>query len=441
MIPAPTLPNEDQRVADLLRHNILDTEAETDFDELVQLAAMICGAEIALVSLVDDRRQWFKAKVGLEAQETPRDIAFCPHALHGQDIFEIDDATQDERFHDNPLVVGEPQIRFYAGQPLRSSQGHPLGTLCVIDRYTRTLSTAQRFALKILARQVENLLDLRLKVEDLSQSLSIIEEQRQSLERLNQIKDQTLGIIAHDLRSPLAALDNTIALFEQGFLEGRKIGALIPEVRPHLQKTHDKVSKVLDWAKEQVKKPLVTPYAFAVEPVVVACQDWVQSMADAKGVHLYHQVSPAVYALGDRDWVEIVLRNLLSNAVKYSFKDGNVEIFAQVQGDKVRIGVKDEGVGMDAYTLEAVGERYRGLSTTGTAREKGTGLGLMLCQTYLGNLNTQLEIVSEVHQGSTFSFVLPQADPTATPAPMPQDPDAAILNPPDPDYQPLGSLD
>ncbi|MEB3163558.1 MAG: GAF domain-containing sensor histidine kinase [Prochlorothrix sp.] len=413
MIPPSPLPNESDRVADLLRHNVLDTEAEQEFDELVQLAALVCGAEISLVSLVDDHRQWFKAKVGLNAEETAKDIAFCPHALHGRDIFEVPDAALDERFYDNPLVTGEPKIRFYAGQPLRSSLGNPLGTLCVIDRRPRQLSTSQRFALQTLAKQVERLLDLRIKVYDLSQSLRVIEQQRESLDRLNKIKDQTLGVITHDLRSPLASLENTIQLFEQGLLDGRKTAELIPELRPYLQQTYDKVNKVLEWAKDQAERPVISPSPFVVNPVLLASGEWVETMAEGKGVKLNYRLEPSLQALGDRDWVEIVVRNLLTNAIKYSFQGGTVEVFARLEGDRVRIGVQDQGVGMTAYTLESLLERYRGTSTLGTAREQGTGLGLVLCQAYLANLNTRLEIESEVKQGSTVSFLLPHVLPPA----------------------------
>ncbi|MEI6430176.1 MAG: GAF domain-containing protein, partial [Pseudanabaena sp. ELA607] len=154
MIPADPLPNEQERYAELLRYEILDTEAESDFDDIVKLASLLCKSEISLISLIDDHRQWFKAKTGLNATETPKELAFCAHAIHQDDLFEIPDASQDERFHDNPLVTGEPNIRFYAGQPLNSAQGYKLGTLCIIGRQPRQLGDKERYILKILGRQV-----------------------------------------------------------------------------------------------------------------------------------------------------------------------------------------------------------------------------------------------------------------------------------------------
>jgi len=136
------------------------------------LAAHICEAPIALISLVGEDRQWFKAKVGLEMAETPRDISFCGHALHQRDLFIVRDATQDERFADNPMVTGEPGVRFYAGAPLVNGDDAPLGTLCVIDRVPRTLTQAQQQALRVLARQVMTHLDLRRDTRRLAASES-----------------------------------------------------------------------------------------------------------------------------------------------------------------------------------------------------------------------------------------------------------------------------
>ena len=155
--------DEQQRLEALLDLELLDTPEEIEYSELAQLASEICGTPISLVSLLDKERQWFKAAVGTEIKETHRDVAFCAHAIHGAELFVIENATEDERFSDNPLVTGPLHARFYAGVPLEAPSGHAVGTLCVIDTIPRTLSESQTNALKILARQVKTRMELRHK--------------------------------------------------------------------------------------------------------------------------------------------------------------------------------------------------------------------------------------------------------------------------------------
>ena len=144
---------ESERLSALYSYRILDTPPEQDFEEIIALAAQIVNVPIALISLVDKDRQWFKANIGLNVNETARNISFCTHAIQGTGIFEIRDATQDDRVQNNPLVTEDPNIRFYAGMPLITSDGYGIGTLCTIDRVPRELTEAQRKALEILGRQ------------------------------------------------------------------------------------------------------------------------------------------------------------------------------------------------------------------------------------------------------------------------------------------------
>ncbi|MBO0357001.1 GAF domain-containing DNA-binding protein [Hymenobacter sp. BT186] len=155
-------PNEAERLEVLRNYQILDTPPEKAFDDLVRLAAYICGTSVSLVSLIDAERQWFKANVGLtQYQETHRDAAFCQYAMLSNDVFEVADATQDPLFRQNPMVIADPNIRFYAGAALISPEGMPLGTICALDTEPRTLTEQQRDALRILAREVVAHLELR----------------------------------------------------------------------------------------------------------------------------------------------------------------------------------------------------------------------------------------------------------------------------------------
>ena len=206
---APLPAREHERLRALDSYNVLDTLPEQSFDDLTRLASFICGAPIALVSLIDEDRQWFKSRVGLEAAQTPRDQAFCAHAIHRPDLFVVKDALADERFADNPLVTSDPNIRFYAGVPLVTSEGHALGTLCVIDRVPRDLSPEQGEALRALSRQVMSQLEVRRTARELERANAALEAEAVERER-NQarLREQAEllelahdAIIVRDLRS------------------------------------------------------------------------------------------------------------------------------------------------------------------------------------------------------------------------------------------------
>jgi GAF domain-containing protein len=188
--------NDAERVAALQKYAILDSEPEQAFDDLTQLASYVCKTPIALISLVGEDRQWFKSKVGISATETSRDIAFCSTAIQQPDVFVVPDALQDERFRTNPLVVSEPNIRFYAGAPLINEDGYALGTLCVIDRAPRELGADQEAALKALSRLVLMQMEFRRNLILLKEALNDRTREEHEREReLKKVQDQLLRVL------------------------------------------------------------------------------------------------------------------------------------------------------------------------------------------------------------------------------------------------------
>ncbi len=221
MIPAPLHPDEAVRMQALVDAALLDTPPEQMFDDIVKLASLICGTPIALISLIDRERQWFKARVGLAATETARDLAFCAHAILEPGLFEVEDAHKDPRFADNPLVTGHPDIRFYAGVPLAPGDGPPLGTLCAIDRVPRRLTPTQIEAMQALARQVEADILLRMAVR---RTATLNDELQRAAEALHETEAKTRALLA-------ANPDGMIRVTRDGTVLDRKIGrerAILP---------------------------------------------------------------------------------------------------------------------------------------------------------------------------------------------------------------------
>ncbi|HLW35798.1 MAG TPA: GAF domain-containing protein [Chthoniobacterales bacterium] len=202
--PYPVPANEGERLRTLRAYKILDTKPEEHFDELTRLAALICGVPISLISLIDSDRQWFKSKFGLDVQETPRAQAFCTHAIMQPELFVVPDATKDERFANNPLVTGDLNIRFYAGEPLAARDGHVLGTLCVIDHVPHTLSDAQKEALKIVGQLVIANFELRRDLQELRDALASTGDGKnplpESMPNLEEIISRLQGV-ASDLQA------------------------------------------------------------------------------------------------------------------------------------------------------------------------------------------------------------------------------------------------
>ena len=191
--PLALVSDEQERLEALRSYNIIDTDPEPVFNDLAQLAAYVCGTPMAVVSLLDDERQWLKARVGIDLREVPREQTFCQYALRANDVFEIPDTLADARYASNPMVTGAPHIRFYVGTPLLTPEGYSLGTLCAFDTVPRSLSTDQREALRLLARQVMAHLELR-------RTRLLLDDERRKLEGVIRLAVRTDGLVPANSR-------------------------------------------------------------------------------------------------------------------------------------------------------------------------------------------------------------------------------------------------
>ncbi len=400
-IAASLHPQEEKRLKALESFKILDTLSEANFDELVALAAEICETPISLVSLIDKERQWFKAKVGLDAKETSRTIAFCSHAILQEEVFIVEDSLQDERFKDNELVSAFPYIRFYAGAPLFTKEGLPLGTLCAIDSKPRSFTPLQIQTLKTLSKVVINQMELRLAIIKQNEGLEF-------LEKLNLDKDRFFSIISHDLRAPFNGLLGMSSLILEEFesLDKSEIYEYTQVINKSAMSAHRLVENLLHWSLQEGGSLKPDMKKMSLLELVEDVKQTLNLFAKQKEIELKASGNWNVEVTADQNLLKSTLINLVSNALKFTRQQGKVELTASISNDFVTITVKDNGVGIPEDKLLKLKKLGETKSTMGTHGEAGSGLGLKLCFQFLNMMESNLEVESTLNGGTSFSFKL-----------------------------------
>ncbi len=388
MIKVPNHPKEESRLSALLRYEVLDSEDEAAFDELTQLAAYMCETPFALFNLIDDRRLWCKSRVGLDVHETGRDIAFCSHTILQDDIFEVQDALRDERFFDNPFVMNDPKLRFYAGIPLFSEEHLPIGTLCVLDPRAKALSPEQQNVLRVLSKQIVNQLETRLN--------------NRRLQRITEQYDATLGMLAHDLTSPFNGILGCAKLLNE-----QSDDLSSDEVKEMAQGIYVSSLKVYQLLDELMRSVLCSMGASPgeqkncnVSSMLDETMDFLKEAFSFKQLSLVNRLRRHLEISGDPAWVKTILRNIITNAIKHSPQGGSIFVeYGQVTGRMVEISITDEGRG---FPLEEI--RRQALASTeadsDSVGEVGHGLGLNLCRKLAEQQGGSIYIDPECRHGA-----------------------------------------
>lgn len=398
-MPSFPLPaNEEQRVAALHSYNILDTAEEIDFDELTTLASAICQTPIALISLVDDNRQWFKSHKGTLEQETPKELSFCAHAIASfDDITIISDAAIDPRFSDNLLVTGETNIVFYAGVPLINEDGLALGTLCVIDHHKKTLTDEQSAALKILAKQVMARLELKKK-------MMILEKANQDLRDANVFIQKFASMAAHDIKNPVSSilLTSQALKIRMQKLEDEGCSKLIDLNIASTKNLMTLLDEMLAYSRSPslllAKKQQVNLNTLLKKVITLVT---IPANFDVQLPNEDYQLNTSVVAL------EQIFINLLSNAVRYNNKDtGNVQIRFDEDEHFYRFEVEDNGIGIAEQYHEKIFNNNFTLKITDRYNNKGTGIGLSTVKELIKALKGTIYVKSTPGEGATFFITI-----------------------------------
>jgi signal transduction histidine kinase/CheY-like chemotaxis protein len=398
MIPAPRPVNEAERLAALRSLDILDTPPEEAFDRIARLAARIFEVPIAQVSLVDEHREWFKARCGTDQPEGDRRAAFCAHTILSNEALIVEDALADERFHDSPLVRDQG-IRFYAGAPLRTRNGLNLGALCVKDRRPRKITPAQVETLHELAAVVVDQMEHRLVA--------------MRADAANEAKSRFLANMSHELRTPLNAIIGYSEMLQEdaGSLGDPRFVDDLQRIQSAGKHLLTLINDILDLAKIEAGKTDLYLESFDLAAVVDEAVATVAPLAAQNGNELLVEKGPQLGCVrADLTKLRQALFNLLSNAAKFTH-NGRIRLSAQRRdeggSDWIVLSVADTGIGMTPEQVAGLFEAFAQADASTTRKYGGTGLGLAITRRFCRMMGGDVTVESEPGKGSTFTIRVP----------------------------------
>jgi signal transduction histidine kinase len=392
-ITASQRPNEAERLQALRSYGILDTAIEPAFDDITRIASYVCQTPISLISLVDEGRQWFKSEVGLGMRETPLDQSICAHALLEHSFLEVQDATKDARFDCNPLVTGEPHLRFYAGALLRTPDGLPLGTVCVLDNKPRQLSSEQRDILAALARQVMSQMEFR-------RALLLSDRLQRNISRL-------MAVAGHDLKQPLQVMVIAIDRIRNKLTDAKDRERLGLAIDAGMRMAEE-LDRLAETSVLQTGLGVPKLSRFPVSDIFESIVHSWHLHAEAKGLRLV--VLPChAQIVSDPGMLRAIIGNLVGNAIKYTAR-GRVLVGCRKRGNFLSIEVLDSGSGIPAEQFGAIFDAFHQIHPA----SEGLGLGLSIVRRTAEALGHPIALKSDLARGSHFTVLVPLA-PKAEP--------------------------
>lgn len=407
---APKPANEQERLQALKSYEILDTLPEKDFDDLTLLASQICQTPIALISLVEEERQWFKSKIGLGGTESSRQDAFCSHAILDNKVLVIPNSLEDDRFYDNPFVTNDPHIRFYAGAPLTTADGHNIGSLCVIDNKPRQISPEQISALESLARQVVGQMELRRSLKKLEASQVELQKAKEVAEEAYRVKGEFLANMSHEIRTPMNGIIGLTELLQNSKLD-KDQNEKLRMIQSCGQTLLELINEILDFSKLEAGKVQIENRDFNFKELINDTVKMCEIAAIKKNIRLTCAMDPTVpeAIVGDSTRIRQILLNLTSNAIKFT-SVGEVKVHVQRLGDpsqkicEMQISVQDTGVGIPPDVQHRLFKSFSQVDASTTRQYGGTGLGLAISKGLCEKMNGRIWFETKQNVGSTFHF-------------------------------------
>ncbi len=397
----PEIPdNDNERLKNIAEFSILDSMPEREYNEITKLASYICNTPMCQLNIVHQKTQFTKSNYGIPGVYTPRELSVCAHAINmPTEILIVPDLRQDERFYDNPAVVGEAALVFYAGVPLISPEGFALGTLCVLDNKPRELSELQLDTLKALANQVISLLELRRSKKQLEKAKAELEEKNQELEKFSYV-------VAHDLKSPL---NNITGLAK--YVVKKHAAALDPEIQEILQTMADsseRLKRLVDGILEHSRcEKQITESKSELDTAVF--------MAETAQFFSYYKdcsfnITPGSSKINvNKTALSQILINLISNAIKYNDKrEITINIGFTETASDFTFSVGDNGPGIEQKNMADIFGIFKVFASSDRFGQQGTGIGLATVKKLVTRLSGDISLVSNIGKGTVFSVTLPK---------------------------------
>lgn len=385
---------EEQRLSNLLSYDILDTPEELRFDQLVHLANALCGTRQSVIGLIDSERQWFKARIGFEASETPRSLSFCSHTIQQNEVMEIPDAQLDERFKDHPAVISG-EIRFYAGAPLMSPQGFNIGTLCVFGNTPRTLSEEQKISLKMLASQAMELIQLK-KVN------KVLTDQKELL--LHKARLQSIGELAggvcHQINNPLAIIKGRAMILRYRLQDKfQKDDPIFSELEV-IESTTERVSSILKALRFYSKDLGNEVREVHLHEILEDAMTLVHNRIMKNEVTLHFDKGPDVILKVNKNQLVQVVVDLMTNALD-SLEESDVKILnvkTFLRNNKIVVSVSDSGKGIKNEESKRIFDAFY------STKPRHFGVGLYNAKNFVSQNNGELSLVS-LSSPATFEMI------------------------------------